>query len=182
LFTRHVTPHLFRHRLTMLLSAARRACFAALVALAFTGCDDPTSPLPREGAPDELRFSWGGFGMGGTTVQLEGDAVVTWTMPWGWMPGTPIDSVRTVPTAAAWAAFWEAAERAGVSRWRERYLAEGVVDGTGYSLRIVADGRVLESAGSNAYPDRFGREHEMDMPESFSEFMDALGVLAGRDL
>lgn len=163
-------------------SARRRAWTAALVTLVFAGCGDATGPLPRDGAPDELRFSFGGYGMGGTTVQLEGDAVVSWYVPWGWMPGTPIDSTRTVPTAQAWSAFWQAAERAGVSRWRERYVAEGVVDGAGYSLRIVADGRVLESAGSNAYPDRLGREHEMDFTDAFSEFMDAVGVLAGRDM
>jgi hypothetical protein len=163
----------------MIRSATRRAWTAALLALAFAGCGDPTGALPREGAPDELSFSYGGFGSGSYTVELRGDAVVSWSQTWGVLSGTPVDSVRTVPTAQAWAAFWQAAEKSGVHRWRERYLAEGVVDGNGYSLRIVANGRVLESAGSNAYPDHLGREHELEMPDAYVEFVQALGVLAG---
>ena len=164
----------------MIRSATRRARTAAVLAIVIAGCGDATGPLARQGAPDELRFSFGGFGTGGSTVVLDGDAVVSWSTPWTWEPGMRIDSVRTVPTAEDWAAFWAAAEQAGVGRWRERYMAEGVVDGAGYSLRIVARGRVLESAGSNAYPDRMGRENEMEMTDAFREFMHALGVLAGR--
>ena len=166
----------------MVLSLARRAWIAAAVALAFAGCSDPTGPLPREGVPDELRFSIGGFGTSSTTIELEGDAVVLTRIPWDWSPGMPVDSVRAVPTAEGWAAFWAAAEQAGVRRWRERYMAEGVVDGGGYSLRLVAGDLVIESAGSNAYPDRRGREHEMEHTSAFSEFLDAIGALVGRDL
>ena len=53
-----------------------------------------------------------------------------------------------------------ATERAGVHRWRARYAAEDIVDGVGWSVRIAAGGRVVASSGTNAYPDRFGREHD----------------------
>ncbi len=163
-------------------SMPRRTWAAAvLLAAAFAGCGDPTGPLPREGAPDELRFTIGGFGSGSTTVVLDGEAVMVTRVPWDYMTGVPIVPVRVVPTAQAWRDFWAAAEEAGVRRWRSEYMAEGVVDGSGWSLRIVADGVVVDSHGSNAWPDRRGREHEMDVTADFQAFLDAVGTLAGQD-
>lgn len=145
------------------------------VALALAACDDATGPLPRTGVPDDLEFSMGAFSVGASTVELRGDTVVLRR----WRPGPANDTVRAVPTPDSWRAFWSATERAGVHRWRARYAAEGIVDGAGWSLRIAAGGRLVESSGSNAYPDRFGRKHELDMTDDFRVFLTALDELVG---
>jgi hypothetical protein len=61
-------------------------------------------------------------------------------------------------------------------------VAEDIVDGGGWGLRLQAEGRTIESTGSNAYPDRSGREHENEVTDAFLEFVDALGDLAGQSL
>lgn len=166
----------------MTLSIPRRASLAAMVTLALAGCGDPVAPLPRQGAPDELVCTFTAYEASSTTVRLDGEAVVMTRRSWAWSQGMPVDSVRVVPSADAWAAFWAAAEQAGVRRWRERYEAENVIDGAGWSLRLTAEGRVIESRGSNAYPDRRGRENEATMPDAFAELMDTVGALVGREL
>ena len=153
-----------------------------LAAALLASCDDPTGPLPREGAPRELEYTVGGFAVGTALVELHGDTVVLVRIPWDARPGTRPDSVRTVPTAEAWRDFWEAARDAGVRRWRARYNAEGVVDGSGWSLRIVAPGAKVESNGSNAYPDRHGLEHENEVTSDFRAFEAAIEALAGAPL
>ena len=153
-----------------------------LAAALLTSCDDPTGPLPSEGAPREFRYSVGGFAVGSATVELRGDTVVLVRTPWEGLSGTRPDSIRTVPTAEAWRDFWEAAADAGVRRWRSRYEAAGIVDGGGWSLRIVAPGSKVESTGSNAYPDRHGLEHEGEAPSEFRAFEAAIATLAGAPL
>jgi hypothetical protein len=144
------------------------------VALALATCDDATGPLQAEGAPDDFKFSMYRFAGGETTVESRGDTVVLRrTRPEG------IDSVRAVPTPDSWRAFWTATERAGVRRWRARYTAEAIVDGNGWSVRIAAGGRLVESSGHNAYPDRFGREHEPFMTDDFRVFLTAVSELVG---
>lgn len=157
---------------------------AALVCgtLALAGCGDSTLPLPAEGAPDELEFSIGGFGTTSRVLRLEGATIAVRRVPWGWSPGEPVDSIRVTPTEEAWREFWSDADRAGVRLWQPRYRQENVVDGGGYGLRIVVDGDVIESSGSNAYPDRRGREHEGEMTDDFRGFLDALGELIGEPL
>lgn len=164
-------------------SRAARARFAAIVciAFAFAGCTDPMGPLPREGAPDELRFSIGGFGTGTTIVELDDEGLAVTRIPWDREPGVTIVPVRVVPSAQAWSDFWAAAEKAGVRRWRAQYVAEGVVDGAGWSLSIRSGDVVIDSSGSNAWPDSRGREHERDIPADFLAFLEAVGTLAGQD-
>ncbi|HEX6747545.1 MAG TPA: hypothetical protein VF092_09680 [Longimicrobium sp.] len=160
----------------------RRGSIAALfvAALAIAGCRDLTGALPEEGPPDELVFSFGGFGVGSTTIELHGDSVVITHTPTDFLPTVPPPRVSRVPSPDEWRAFWDAARRAGVHRWRHEYRAEGVVDGSGWDLRIVSDGRTLESSGSNAYPDQLGREHELEMTEAWFAFRLALETLAGQ--
>lgn len=159
-----------------------RAIPVILAAALLASCDDPTGPLPREGAPREFEYSVGGFAVGSGQVELRGDTVVLVRRSWDARPGTPPDSIRTVPSPEAWRAFWKAAVDAGVRRWRSRYVAEGVVDGSGWSLRIVAPGAKVESNGSNAYPDRHGLEHEGEAPSEFRAFEAAIETLAGAPL
>lgn len=146
--------------------------------LAHTGCTDSTGPLPDEGVPDELAFSIGGFAMDSKSVELRGDTVVLRRRSWSGAADV-LDSARAVPTPDEWRAFWAAADRAGVARWRRQYMAEGIVDGNGWSLRLGAGGRLITSTGSNAYPDVLGREHEGLMTSEFRAFLDALGDLVG---
>ena len=176
-----VSPSPITHYRHVLLGPARPGgpvrAFTVLVgvALALAACDDATGPLPRTGVPDGLEFSIGGFSVGASTVELRGDTVVLRR----WRPGAVNDSVRAVPTPDSWRAFWSATERAGVQRWRARYAAEGIVDGVGWSVRISAGGRLVESSGNNAYPDRFGRKHEIGMTDDFRAFLTAVGELVG---
>lgn len=156
-----------------------RATFLLAAALALAGCADPVAPLPGTGAPEALRFSLGGFGVGQSTVELEGETVVLRRYRWDNDPATASDSVHVVPSAEAWRAFWRATERAGVHRWRSRYVVENIADGTGWSVRIVVGGRRVESTGSNAFPDRFGRRHEIEMTDDFLVFVTALDELVG---
>jgi hypothetical protein len=156
------------------------ALAAALAALA--GCDNPAAPFPDEGPARVLVFSGGGFGTGAHRVEARGDTVVLTRIPWEGLPGGRPDSVRTVPTAAAWRAFWDAADQAGVRRWESRYRAENIVDGYGWSLDLAAGGSRVRSTGSNAYPDRRGREHEGESTPEFRAFVAALEALAGAPL
>jgi hypothetical protein len=151
------------------------------VLTAVTACADPTAPLPRDGPPDELSFSYGGWMMDMVTVEVQGTSVAMWRRPSDWPPGVAIDTVRAVPTDEAWRTFWIAAERAGVGRWRSSYSAD-VVDGAGWTLRLVAGDFSLESTGSNAYPDWRGREHELEVTEEFLSFTAALGNLVGAEV
>jgi hypothetical protein len=149
------------------------ALLGALVAQ--PGCGDATGPLPDEGAPDELTFSIGGFAVDSRELELRDDTVVLRR----WRAGDAVDSVRAVPTSDQWRAFWMAAGRAGLARWRAQYVAEDILDGTAWSLRLAAGGRVITSSGSNAYPDWRGREHEGVMTDEFRAFLTALGALVG---
>lgn len=159
---------------------AWRAAALLSAALALVACSDATAPLPQAGVPDALEFSMGGYFGGGTSVSLRGDTLVFFRTPWEWRPDMTIDTVRVVPTADAWRAFWSATSRAGVGRWRARYVAEEIADGTGWNLRIVAGGRRIESFGSNAYPDRLGLQRRGEMTEDFRGFVAALGALVGQ--
>lgn len=141
------------------------------------GCGDATGPLPRDGVPQALEFSMGGYGTTSVRVKLQGDVLLVTRTPW--VSGEPfvIDSMHVQPDAEAWTNFWAAADEAGVRRWSERYRAEHIEDGMGWSLRLKAPGVHIESNGSNAYPDRRGREHEGAPPADFRAFMDAVSEL-----
>ncbi|HYW10221.1 MAG TPA: hypothetical protein VE913_24870, partial [Longimicrobium sp.] len=155
---------------------------ATLLTLGGCCCAGITAPLPERGPPEELRFSTSGYGGPSAILTLRGDTVMLLRAPWERGPGTAVDTVRAVPDARAWSDFWRVAEGAGVRRWRGRYMAEGVADGVGWGLRIVADGMTIESQGSNAYPDREGREHELRETPEYRAFVDALGALVGQPI
>lgn len=150
-------------------------CSALLV---FAACADSTRPLPRVGAPDVLEFSIGGYGGTSTAIEVQGETVTMIQVPWDWEPGSAIDTVRTDPSPEAWRAFWTTVQEAGVSNWKSSYRAEGIVDGIGWSLLLEGNGQRIESQGSNAYPDRDGREHE-DETSGFQSFTAALEALTG---
>ncbi|HEX8432289.1 MAG TPA: hypothetical protein VF625_13455 [Longimicrobium sp.] len=156
--------------------------FALTALLAIAGCDGITASLPEAGPPADLQFSTSGFGGISAMVTMRGDTVMLTRAPWARGPGTVVDTVRSVPDAAEWRAFWRVAESSGVERWRGRYMAEGVADGVGWGLRIVADGRTIESQGSNAFPDRDGREHEERETPEYRAFVDALSTLVGEPI
>lgn len=161
---------------------SRRAYAAAVLALALAACAETTGPLPRAGVPDDLAFTLSGYGAGSTSVHLLGGTVTVKRFPWNLQPGMQVDSVVVVPTAEAWAEFWTAVDESGVHRWRRTYHAEGVADGAGWGLRLAGGGVVVQTQGSNAYPDRDGREHEMEMTPEFRAFLDALGTLTGWEM
>jgi hypothetical protein len=160
-----------------------RAGLAVLcAALTLAACTDLAGPLPRAGVPDELEFSMSGYEAPSAFVVLRGDTVVL--RRGHWAPTSPgqIDSVKTVPSAQAWADFWTTVDEIGVNFWRRRYLAENIADGLGWSLHLSADGRTVKSYGSNAYPDSRGAEHEGEWTPEFRAFMAAIEKLAGGPL
>lgn len=160
------------------LSRSRRAALAAIAALALSACGEATAPLPAEGAPDELAFNVSAAeAWSSTNVQLDGAAVVVTHVRRSQEEGVRTQRVRVVPSAQDWEAFWAAVDDAGVRRWTGQYVAEGYVDGVGWSLRLARGGVVTESHGVNAYPDRDGREHEIFVTADFRAFLDALGTL-----
>jgi hypothetical protein len=168
--------HLTTRRLGVLLAAL------AGISIGAAACDDPTMALPREGAPERLEFSLSAWeGNFGRSVELRRDTVVFRRAVWSGSQ-VSVDSVRVVPTAEQWRDFWAAAEDAGVSRWRRRYVAEGIQDGGGWQLRLRATGASIVSEGSNAYPDRSGRERENELTPEFHAFVDALGALVGEPI
>ena len=169
------------HRVALLLRLRRAVVLTALGALPFTlaGCSDPTGPLPEAGPPQSMEFTIGGFATQSIRVAATGDTVLFVRRDWS--GPAAVDSVRVVPSAEAWRAFWTSASAAGVRRWRERYANDGVVDGTGWSLHIGLRGEDVRSQGANAYPDPAGGFHS-DMTPAFRAFVGALGVLVGRDL
>lgn len=162
--------------------ARRSWAMMMLVAATLAACGDATAPLPAEGAPDELAFDVTALEGGTSTrVQLEGAAVVVTRTQWTHEKGLRTQRVRAVPAAEDWTAFWAAVEQAGVRQWTGDYFAEGMADGVGWSLRLAGGGQVLESHGTNAYPDREGREHHIHQTADFRAFLDALGTLTGSE-
>jgi hypothetical protein len=150
-----------------------------LAALLAAACGESTAPMQAQNAPRELAFDVTIPEPGEAThVKMDGAAVVVTHFRWRDADG-PRERVRVVPTAAQWAAFWTAAEAAGVRQWTGDYEAEGVQDGVGWSLRLAGEGVAIDSHGTNAYPDRHGQEHEMQVTADFRAFLDALGTLTG---
>jgi hypothetical protein len=166
-----------RNFMSNLISRGRAGILATLVLVA--SCADLTAPLQSEGKPSALEFSIGGFFAASRQLELRGDTLVARRRQAGWQPGGTLDSVRVVPSAEAWRAFWDAADAAGLQKWHPEYNAEGVQDGLAWSIRVVGGGREINAGGSNAYPDRDGKQHELDQPREFEEFLHALNVLVG---
>lgn len=146
--------------------------------LALAGCDDITSLASREEAPDEFRFSTSGFAVASRSWEVRGDTLVITTVGWDPREEPPVQ-LRVVPTTDDWRGFWLALEKAGVARWRGRYVEEDVVDGGGWEIRLRDGGLRVESFGINAYPDRWGREREREMPDEFGAFLAALEGMVG---
>ena len=152
----------------------KRPAIAVLLVISSGACDSPLAPLP-EGAPQQFEFSIAGFGVASQRWKVSGDTILAIHSSWD---SFSADTVRRRPTAAEWSQFWRAVDEAGVRRWRPQYLAEGVMDGTGWALRIGGGAFHVESNGSNAYPDRFGFEHELERPPTFEAFVAAVRQLA----
>ena len=148
----------------------------ASVAL-LSGCEDASGPPPT-GVPEEFRFSQGGFGMASTIVELHGDTLLKITIPRNLF--TPADTARTQPSVEEWEGFWYEVHAAGIKHWRRQYLAEGVVDGSGWSLHIRWGRVAVSSQGSNAYPNAGGHEHELHQTPAFARFVGAVGALMDR--
>jgi hypothetical protein len=152
------------------------AAFSAIT-IAVAACEnDPTAALPREGAPRQLEFVIGGFGLDSRHVLLREDTVVYWRVSWA--TGLA-DSVRAVPTEDQWRDFWASVDEIGVDQWERRYVYSNVVDGTGWGLLLQTEDREIVSTGSNSFPGRLGREHENEVTPEFLAFLDTLGDLVG---
>jgi hypothetical protein len=61
------------------------------------------------------------------------------------------------PTREEWLAFRQVLDTIDVFKWRKEYVDPRVLDGTSWSVRLVIDGRTVESEGSNKYPPGFER-------------------------
>ena len=159
---------------------ARLVCIV-LPFLLLGGCSTPTRSPTAPGAPSQFEMSTGGFALGATTVLLRGDTLLVRKIPWRLGP-EGADSARIVPSETDWRSFWTAAEGFGLRRWEGRYIAEGVVDGYGWEVRIAGDGVRVDAQGSNAFPDEQGVERELDMTPAFRAFLAAVETLIGASL
>jgi hypothetical protein len=88
------------------LPSPRTALAVLCAALTLAACSDLAGPLPRAAVPDELEFSMAGFSAPSASVMLRGDTVVLRRAPWAPTSPAQTDSVKTVPSAQAWANFW----------------------------------------------------------------------------
>jgi hypothetical protein len=159
-------------------SFAHRAVAAlALAGLACTGV--PTAPaFPLDAPPSALVLQYGGFGFGSHDIVLRGDTLVV-TRIADFRPDSS-RTVRVVPTRAAWADFWRAANAAGVRSWPRTCRNADVVDGGGFTLRIEYAGGRVEATGTNAYPQRDGRcGGSPDWTPEYSAFASAISRLIG---
>lgn len=87
---------------------------------------------------------------------------------------------RIVVPADRWPEFRAVLDGLDVWKWKAEYENPGVVDGTGWSLRITWDGRRMESGGTNNYPDARGRPNDRPEPTpTFRRFLAAVEHLAG---
>jgi hypothetical protein len=152
-----------------------RSATSLLVVIFAGACDSPFAPLP-DGPPEQFEFSIGGFGVASNRWKLSGDTILAIQSSWD---SPSADTVRHRPSAAEWSRFWRSVNEAGVRRWRSRYMAEGVIDGEGWALRIAGGSLHVDSNGSNAYPDHLGFEHELDRPAAFEAFVRAVRELGG---
>src|SRR3954464_15706922 len=98
--------NILRNAMSSLINRGRTGLVAVLVLAG--ACTDSTSPLQHEGRPGALEFSIGGFGAPSRQLEMRGDTVIARRRPYTWTPGVIIDSVRVVPSAEAWRAFWAA--------------------------------------------------------------------------
>ena len=148
-----------------------------LVACGIISCDSPLAPLPVT-APEEFEFSISGFLMATTTWTIKGDTLVFLRYPIEY-PRVPRDSLWSIPTAEQWNVFWSAADKAGIRRWKGRYVEKDMLDGMGWRLQVRNGTLAIESSGANAYPDRDGREHKGQWTREFRSFVSALQQLSG---
>ena len=159
-------------------SIPRLAAVFMMVAAGLTSCGNATGPIRLASAPEEFTFHTGGFGAESRSYEVRGDTVVfRRSLPFA-PPPVRVDSLRRVPSSSEWRTFWAAAEAAGVHYWRSEYRNPDIVDGGGFTMHLRADGRTINTSGSNAYPNRRGLQ-KFDMPPEFSEFVAALDALLG---
>jgi hypothetical protein len=160
--------------------SARSFVFLALLAVG--SCGDPTRALPVTGPPDSLLLSVGGFGTEGKAWSVAGDTLIYRRVPF-FTSGDPIgmDSLKVIPSDESWREFWRTVRKAGVYRWYGRYVAENVMDGSWWSLRLAAGEFSTEATGSNAWPDRRGQERELEYTDEFASFVTALERLVERE-
>jgi hypothetical protein len=121
--------------------------------------------------PQTLKAFIGGFGGPSYGVRFE-DSTLYYD---AWDNGEQHEPVEVHPTEADWEAFWRTLDEVGAWDWKEEYETEGVMDGTGWSLEVEYNGRVLETGGSNAYPP----DGKMNVSKQFSRFLKAVSKLAG---
>ena len=134
---------------------------------------ESTSP----GMPDELEISIGGYPGPFYSLSQANDTVVYGSRTVG------EDSFREeviIPTAEQWQSFWTALDKIGIWKWCSSYSTPDVLDGTGWSVKIVRGDRTIETGGLNGYPGgRTGQECKDDPTKRFNTFLRAVRDLVG---
>ncbi len=116
---------------------------------------------PTAGAPKVFRAAIGGHFGPSFDVEWVGGRLVYEAFGTGHEFGLPeeLGAVKRFvrPTRQRWQRFWDVLERVGVWGWEPEYSLP-VMDGTAWTMEFEAEGRVLRSRGSNAYPGAEGPE------------------------
>jgi hypothetical protein len=66
--------------------------------------------------------------------------------------GVEHDRAAIRPHDDGWARFWGAVDASGAWSWNDRYVDDGVLDGTSWTVYLDHQGRAVSVSGSNAYP------------------------------
>ena len=114
--------------------------------------------------PTELSARVGGFFGSTYAITIERDEL--WCSE---MRGSqPFKKHLAHPSREQWSRFRAMLDALNAGSWQKSYLNPGVMDGTQWSVRIRYPDLVIDSAGSNSYPNAKGRPN--GSPEETSTF------------
>ena len=138
---------------------------------------DGTSCAPPDWQPEVLQFSIGGYPGPSFNVCIEDGALVfegpvdLWESPadlemdlllreergerWTADYGAGIRLLAPVD-AVDWSPLRRSLVRAGVNKWKSKYVTPGVLDGTHWAAHVEAPRFFVKSYGHESYPPRFG--------------------------
>ena len=99
--------------------------------------------------PKSLEISIGGYGGPSYDLTWE-DGHLVYRM---YEDGTQQAVLHMRPSKRSWEAFWKVMDEIDIWGGQDHYEPSGrVMDGTGWSVKILVDDRFVESGGDNAYP------------------------------
>lgn len=126
--------------------------------------------------PKSLEIYIGGFGGPSYELKWDGEHLV-YRM---YEDGTQQAILHMQPSKRSWEAFWKVMDEIDIWGWQDHYEPSGsVMDGTGWSVKVLVDDRFVESGGDNAYPVGGHCAGTDDVTACFRRFLRAVRRLMG---